>query len=124
MLTRSQCFYINLPIGGVAATVTFLFFKPPTSAKPVPATLKEKLLQLDLVGAALMMSLLISYILALQYGGQTHPWNSGIVIGLLIGFVTILAVFVGWEMYQKEYAMIVPRLVSWLPHSGPFANGH
>lgn len=92
--------------------ITFFFFKPPTSAKPVQATLKEKLLQLDLVGAALMMGLLISYILALQYGGQTHPWNSSIVVGLLVGFVAILAVFIAWEMYQKEYAMIVPRLVS------------
>ena len=124
VLTSSQCFYINLPIGGVAATITFFFFKPPTSAKPVQATVKEKLLQLDLVGAALMMSLLISYILALQYGGQTHPWNSGVVIGLLIGFVAILAVFIGWEIYQKEYAMIVPRLVSWLPIPRPFAIEH
>lgn len=124
MLTSFQCFYINLPIGGVAATITFFFFKPPLSAKPVQVTLREKLLQLDLVGAALMMSLLISYILALQYGGQTYPWNSGVVIGLLVGFIAILTVFVGWEIYQKEYAMIVPRLVSWLPHPGPFANGH
>jgi len=112
LLIESQCFYINLPIGGVAAAITFFFFKPPTSAKPAQATMKEKLLQLDLLGAALMMGLLISYILALQYGGQTRPWNSSVVIGLLVGFVVILAVFIVWEMYQKEYAMIVPRLVS------------
>lgn len=111
-LNKSQCFYINLPIGGLAAIITFLFFKPPSSAKPAQATLRETLLQLDLVGAALMMGLLISYILALQYGGQTHPWSSSIVIGLLVGFVTISAAFILWEMYQQEYAMIVPRLVS------------
>ena len=122
MLTSSQCFYINLPIGGVAATITFFFFQPPGSAKPVQATLKEKLLQLDLVGAALMMGLLISYILALQYGGQTHPWNSSVVVGLLVGFVAILAVFICWEMYQKEYAMIVPRLVSWFKQPGPLCK--
>ncbi|KAM0549210.1 hypothetical protein ACHAPJ_009520 [Fusarium lateritium] len=74
------------------------------------ATLKEKLLQADLIGAALMMALIVSYILALQYGGQTHAWNSSVVIGLLVGFVAILAVFVSWEIYQKERAMIVPRL--------------
>lgn len=107
-----QCFYINLPIGGLAVLVTMLVFKLPTNAKPVAASLQEKLLQLDLVGAALMMALLISYILALQYGGQTYAWDSSVVIGLLVGFVAILAVFVVWELYQKEYAMIVPRLVS------------
>jgi hypothetical protein len=73
--------------------------------------LKEKILQMDLIGAALMMSLIVSYILALQYGGQTHPWKSSQVIGLLVGFVAIVAVFIAWEIFQKERAMIVKRLV-------------
>jgi MFS family permease len=111
-LTFSQCFYINLPIGAVAAVVIFFFFVMPESARPAQATKKEKLLQLDLVGAALMMGLIISYILALQYAGQTYPWGSSVVIGLLVGFVALLAVFVAWEILQKERAMIVPRLVS------------
>jgi uncharacterized membrane protein YfcA len=66
---------------------------------------------MDLVGAALMMSLIVSYMLALQYGGQTHSWKSSQVIRLLVGFVAIVAVFVVWELYQKERAMIVKRLV-------------
>ncbi|KAK5158088.1 hypothetical protein LTS14_004011 [Recurvomyces mirabilis] len=106
------CFYINLPVGGLAAAVIFLCFKPPGSAKPAEAPLSEKLLQLDLVGAALMMGLIVCYILALQYGGQTHLWKSSEVIGLIVGFVLILAVFVCWEIYQKERAMIVARLVT------------
>lgn len=73
--------------------------------------MREKLLQLDLAGAGLMMGLIVCYILALQYAGQTHPWKSGQVIGLLIGFVAIVAVFISWEIFQKERAMIVPRLV-------------
>ncbi|PVH95582.1 MFS general substrate transporter [Periconia macrospinosa] len=109
-VTWRWCFYINLPIGGLAAVIILFLFKTPTAAMPVQATLKEKLLQTDLVGAAFMMSLIISYILALQYGGQTHSWNSSVVIGLLVGFVAILAVFVAWEIFQKERAMIVPRL--------------
>ncbi|OGE47443.1 hypothetical protein PENARI_c044G07987 [Penicillium arizonense] len=104
------CFYINLPIGGLAAGMIFLLFKPPSSAAPAKATPKEKFLQMDLVGGVLMMGLIISYILALQYGGQTHSWKSSQVIGLLVGFVVIVLVFVAWEIYQKERAMIVPRL--------------
>jgi MFS family permease len=106
-----QCFWINLPIGGLAAIVVFIFFKTPANVKPTQASFKEKLLQMDLVGAALMMSLIVSYMLALQYGGQTHPWKSSQVIGLLVGFVAIVAVFIAWEIYQKERAMIVKRLV-------------
>jgi threonine/homoserine efflux transporter RhtA len=78
----------------------------------VYATWKETILQLDLVGAALIISLLTCYILALQYAGQTHPWNSSTVVGLFVGFVVLLAVFVAWELFQKEYAMIVPHVVS------------
>ena len=100
-----------MPIGGVAAGTIFLLFKPPTSASPAKATPKEKFLQMDLVGATLMMGLIVSYILALQYGGQTHSWKSSEVIGLLVGFFLFVLAFVTWEIYQKERAMIVPRLV-------------
>jgi predicted permease len=92
--------------------VILFFFKTPASAKPAHATFKEKLLQLDLVGAALMMGLIIAFMLALQYGGQTHSWRSSEVIGLLVGFVLITLAFVAWELYQKDRAMIVARLVS------------
>lgn len=66
---------------------------------------------MDLNGAALMTSLIVSYMLALQYGGQTHPWKCSQVIGLLVGFVAIVATFIAWEIYQKDRAMIVKRLV-------------
>lgn len=111
-VTWRWCFYINLPVGGLAAAIIFFFYTTPSYAQPAQATLKEKILQMDFVGAALMMGLIISYILALQYGGQTHSWKSSEVIGLLVGFIAILAVFIAWELYQKERAMIVPRLLA------------
>lgn len=107
------CFYINLPIGGLAALMVLLFFHTPSNAKPAQASWKEKLLQMDLVGAAFAMGLIVSYILALEYGGQTKPWNSSIVIGLLVGSFAITVTCVIWEIYQGERAMIVPRLVSY-----------
>lgn len=66
---------------------------------------------MDFIGATLMIGLIIAFILALQYGGQTHSWDSSQVIGLLVGFGVLVAVFVLWEVFQKERAMIVPRLV-------------
>lgn len=67
---------------------------------------------MDLVGAGLIMGLIISFILALQFGGQTHSWTSRPVIGLLVTCFIISLIFVAWEIYLKERAMIVPRLVS------------
>lgn len=109
-VTWRWCFYVNLPIGGLSAIIIFFFFTTPSGAKPVVAPLKEKLLQMDLVGTALVMGAVISYILALQYGGQTHAWNDATVIGLLVGFVLISIAFGFWEWYNGERSMIVPRL--------------
>ena len=104
-------FFINLPIGGVSAVLIFLFFKTPPQAKPVPATAREKFLQMDPLGVILIMGGIISFILALEYGGQTHPWHSSTVIGLLVGAILIWIVFGAWEIFQGERAMLTPRLM-------------
>jgi hypothetical protein len=59
----------------------------------------------------LVMAAVVSYILALQYGGQTKPWNSSVVIGLVIGFILISIAFGVWEYFQGERAMVIPRLM-------------
>ncbi|KAM7206571.1 Major facilitator superfamily domain containing protein [Naviculisporaceae sp. PSN 640] len=104
------CFYINLPIGGISAVILFFFFHAPSQAKPVVAPLREKILQMDLVGCGLIMGGVIAYILALQYGGQTHPWNSSTVIGLNVGWILIFILFGVWEYFNGERSMITPRL--------------
>lgn len=110
-VTWRWCFYINLPIGGVSGLIILLFFTTPNAAKPAPAPLREKLLQMDPIGVVLLMSAVISYILALQYGGQSHAWNSSVVVGLLVGFVAICITFAVWEYFQKDQAMMPGRLV-------------
>ena len=66
---------------------------------------------MDLPGAGLIMAAVICYILALQYGGVTKPWNSSIVIGLLVGFVLIVIAFGIVEYLQKDRALLLPRLL-------------
>ncbi|KAF2501646.1 MFS general substrate transporter [Lophium mytilinum] len=104
------CFYINLPIGGVAAILVLFFFHTPDDAKPAEASWREKLLQMDLVGAALVMGLIVTFILALQYGGLTKPWKGSVVIGLFVGSFALFVTCVFWEIYQGERAMLMPRL--------------
>jgi len=104
------CFYINLPIGGISAAILLFFFKTPPAAKPVAAPLSEKLINMDPVGTVLVMAGVITYILALQYGGVTYAWSSSTVIGLIVGFVLIVLAFFAWEYYNSERSMIVPRL--------------
>jgi hypothetical protein len=87
-----------------------LFFHTPKHAKPTEAMLKEKILQMDPIGTVLAMCAIISYTLAMQYGGQTKPWKSSTVIGLLVGFFVISTTFGIWEYFQGERAGVVPRV--------------
>ena len=106
------CFYINLPVGGASAGLIVLFFQTPKQAKPVAATLKEKILQLDLPGSFIFMAAIICFLLALQWGGATKSWGNSDVIGTLVGGAVILAVFIAIEIYQNERALLVRRLLT------------
>lgn len=52
----------------MAATV-FLFLKIPEAAKPTEASLKEKFLQMDLLGVAIIISGVICLMLSLSWEG-------------------------------------------------------
>jgi MFS transporter, DHA2 family, glioxin efflux transporter len=109
-VTWRWCFYINLPIGGLAAGAVFFFFHLPMAAEPPKELWWKKLLHTDPIGVALAMGSITCFILALQYGGITHPWNSSVVIGLLVGFGLLAIALVTWEIWLGEYAMMLPRL--------------
>ena len=104
------CFYINLPVGGVAAVAFFLSFHLPTTEPPTYVPWTKKLLHMDPVGVVLAMGSITCFVLALQYGGNSHPWGSSVVVGLLVGFVALLAALAAWELWLGDYAMFVPRL--------------
>ncbi|KAK8101981.1 GliA, partial [Apiospora kogelbergensis] len=118
-LSWRWCFYINLPAGGISAAVILLFFATPAGARPLKASLVDKLRHLDLVGVMLVMGAAVSFTLALQDAGTTKSWSDKQVVGLLAGFVGIVATFALWETYQSDYAMVAPRLIRqrnvWVP---------
>ncbi|KAI4939710.1 uncharacterized protein J4E92_000996 [Alternaria infectoria] len=105
------CFYINLPIGGASAALILFTYKTPPQAVITQATWKEKFLQMDPLGIALVMGGIVTYILAFENGGQKRPWNSSYVIGLLVGFVVIAMTFITWEIFNGERSMLPPRLL-------------
>ncbi len=59
---------------------------------------------MDPVGTVLVMGAVISYLLALQYGGQTMPWRSSVVIGLLVGCGVISSYLRRVGILSKENA--------------------
>jgi hypothetical protein len=69
-------------------------------------SLKQTIAFLDLQGAALFASSVIMFLLALEWGGQTYPWKSAIIIGLLVGSLFGLCIFLAWERNRGDRAMI------------------
>jgi hypothetical protein len=58
---------------------------------------------MDFLGTTVFLGALCCLILALQWGGQTLPWSSSKVIGLLVGFgiLTIMFSYIQWKLGDK-----------------------
>ncbi|KUL86339.1 hypothetical protein ZTR_08616 [Talaromyces verruculosus] len=109
-VTWRWCFYINLPIGIPPVLGIIFFFRTPKVARPRKASLKSKLLQMDPLGLTLLLGGIVTYLLAVQYGGTSRPWHSGTVIGLLITCIVTFILFGIVEFWQGEKATVIPRL--------------
>ncbi|KAL0942291.1 efflux pump [Colletotrichum truncatum] len=103
------CFYINLPIGAIAA-ILFLSIRIPehrsAETLSVQTSLKTVLSKLDLTGFVFFAGFAVMVELALSWGGSDFPWNSPTVIGLLCGGFVSLVIFAAWEHRVGDSAMI------------------
>jgi hypothetical protein len=107
-LTRSG-FYINLPVGGLAALL-IIFAKIRTNVEKPPVTLnllRNLLPKLDLFGFLLFTPAAITFLMALQFGsGSEYEWDSGEVIGLFCCAGAMALLFLAWEWHKGMAAMI------------------
>lgn len=88
------CFWINVPIGGLAFVGLLLFL--PASPPPVPieGTFWQNLWKFDPVGNMVLAPGIICLLLGLQWGATKYPWKDSRVLALLVvGPVLLLAFF-------------------------------
>lgn len=117
--TWRWCFYINLPVGAVVAGA--LCFVPvpdgPEKTKSKKFNMGAFLRGLDLIGFALFAPAIIQLLLALEWGGNKFSWSSSTVIGLFCGGAATALVFLTWEYFKGDDAMIpfsmVRRRIFW-----------
>jgi MFS family permease len=83
----SAVFWVNVPIGAVAAAVCLW---------AVTDSRDSKRRHLDLVGTALVTGGLLALVVAV-IGTSAHGWTSPRTIGLLVAGAALLACFVAWE---------------------------
>ncbi|KAF9874881.1 major facilitator superfamily transporter [Colletotrichum karsti] len=111
-VTWRWCFYINLPLGGVALLVIFFLLKPPAQGEASKLPLVDKLKQLDFLGTSVVVPGTICLLLALQWGGVEYDWNSGRIIALLVLAGLFLVTFVTLQVLLPKTATVPPRIIS------------
>ncbi|MEE9202304.1 MAG: DHA2 family efflux MFS transporter permease subunit, partial [Dehalococcoidia bacterium] len=94
-------FYVNLPVGLVAAAV-LLAAMPHLRDRSV----KRKI---DFTGAATLVAAVVSLLLALTWAGNTYPWVSPQVIGLMSFSAAMLLVF--WMVERRAAEPVLPPIL-------------
>jgi EmrB/QacA subfamily drug resistance transporter len=103
------CFYINLPFGAISLAAVVFFVpahQPPESKLYEGMTSLQKWLAMDWIGAVISVGMITCLLLPLQWGGVTRPWNDKVVIALFCVFGVLLIIFVAWEFFKGERAML------------------
>ncbi|KAL9623476.1 MAG: hypothetical protein Q9160_002156 [Pyrenula sp. 1 TL-2023] len=67
--------------------------------------------KLDLIGFVLFAPAATQLLLALQWGGTKFAWNGAQIVGLFGGSGSTFVVFLAWEYYKGDAAMIPFSLV-------------
>ena len=103
------CFYINLPCDGLAFVIILFFLSNlHTPRTPLWAGLK----QIDWLGCICIIGGTVMFLLGLEFGGITYPWNSVIVICLFVFGAVAILLFVLNEWKLAIYPLIWFRIFS------------
>lgn len=99
----SMIFWINLPLGLIA------FLMTNSKLKRLPR--HERPHQLDLVGAALMVGMSVTLMLALNWGGARFDWMSPQILALLAASAVLTAGLV-WRLRAAREPLIPVSILS------------
>jgi len=86
-------FFINVPLGIAAFIALAAFLHLPVLHEKKP---------IDWIGSALLVAGVTMLLLVTVWGGQQYDWNSPTIIGLAVGGVAVLALFVWHELRIDE----------------------
>ncbi|MCJ1370644.1 hypothetical protein MMC20_001857 [Loxospora ochrophaea] len=104
------CFYINLPIGGVAIAILFTILETRPVVK-AGTTIREKFIQMDPLGTLCFLPGIVCLLLALQWAGTEYSWKDARVIVLLILAGVLLIGFVSIQIWKPDTATVPPRII-------------
>ncbi|KAK4646267.1 hypothetical protein QC761_0041040 [Podospora bellae-mahoneyi] len=100
------CFYINLPLDGLAFLIILVFLDLHTPRTPLVEGLKA----IDWVGSFLVVAGTLMFLFGLEYGGVSAPWNSVEVICLLVFGLLTWGLFIFWEARYAKFPVMPMNL--------------
>ncbi|KAM3512206.1 hypothetical protein MY11210_004124 [Beauveria gryllotalpidicola] len=110
-VTWRWCFYINLPVGGLAMAIVMWVVHINRNTKHSQGlSIAQRILKLDLVGTAIFVPAIICLLLALQWGGADYPWTNSRIIGLFVGAGAMLVLFVAVQWWRADQSTFPPFL--------------
>lgn len=104
--TWRWCFWLNLPICGLALPMAFFFVRLHTERK----SLLEKIRMVDWFGGILFTASVTSFLVAITGGGVDNPWASWRTTSPLIIGAMGLVIAIIYEMYMAKHPFIQRQL--------------
>ncbi|QIW96735.1 hypothetical protein AMS68_002253 [Peltaster fructicola] len=96
------CFWINLPICGLAFILLLLLLDTHNPRTPLTVGLKA----IDWHGTITMLAMSLLFLLGLNFGGSIFPWNSATVISLIVLGTAGIGVFLYVESAVARYPLM------------------
>jgi EmrB/QacA subfamily drug resistance transporter len=96
------CFWINLPLDGIAFFILLFFLDIETPRTPFIEGIKA----IDWIGSLLIVGATLMFLFGLQYGGETHPWDSATVVCLIVFGVLTFVIFILYEWKIPKYPVM------------------
>ncbi|KAF8304793.1 MFS general substrate transporter [Clavulina sp. PMI_390] len=106
------CFYINLPIGGIALLLICLLVEtlPPygrsATYQGYGRHMIKQLAECDWIGVVIILAWGICFILGLEWGGIVKSWKDPNVIACLVMIPVLGGLFFAWESYLGKKGML------------------
>jgi EmrB/QacA subfamily drug resistance transporter len=100
-LSWRSIFLLNIPLGLIATVVAS------SALRGVGGRRKARL---DVAGAVVLSGAIVALLLAGVWGGNTHPWGSVPIVGLLVTSAALLVLFVAIEERAPEPVLAIRLL--------------
>ena len=100
----------SLPIGAITIVTIIFILKITREDNPENLRFLQRVKQVDLIGASIIVPAVICLLLPLQWGGSVYPWNSSRIIGLFVGFALLISIFIYSQIKLGDQATLPPRL--------------